>query len=278
MNPNTTTLTNVSFDLGCLLVSNARPLTVPEDNESREEFLRKEAIANVNLLLAKLYDMKERRDAEREAKDEELQIHDFERSAFEVDLPEHTTIFPRHKKIPPPKKLTKWERFAKEKGIMKRKRSRLVWDKTTKDWAPRWGYRSAKHNEEKATAVIEAKPGDDPNADPFEKRRLEKKLQKEKQNLNQMRNIKAARKGQQNDSQLPPAKSALEKRKHAKESGAKLLRVAQLSTASMGKFDNKAHKEEPKVRKKKKTQIGHITDTSSEKRRNLEILERIGAK
>ena len=58
-------------------------------------------------------------------------MHDFDRNPYEVDLPEHISVLPRHKKIPDitKKKLTRWEKFAKEKGIKKlKKRSRMVWD------------------------------------------------------------------------------------------------------------------------------------------------------
>jgi regulator of ribosome biosynthesis len=44
------------------------------------------------------------------------------------------------KPIPPPKKETRWEKFAKEKGIQNRKRSRMVWDEASQEWKPRWGF------------------------------------------------------------------------------------------------------------------------------------------
>lgn len=37
---------------------------------------------------------------------------------------------PREKPAPVPKPLTKWERFAKEKGIQKKKKPRTTWDDT----------------------------------------------------------------------------------------------------------------------------------------------------
>lgn len=38
--------------------------------------------------------------------------------------------------------MTTWEKFAKEKGIKKRKRSeRMEWDEKAKAWRPRWGYK-----------------------------------------------------------------------------------------------------------------------------------------
>ena len=45
--------------------------------------------------------------------------------------------------VPKPKALTKWEKYAKEKGIAKTKQSRMVWDQTSREWKPRWGYKKA---------------------------------------------------------------------------------------------------------------------------------------
>jgi len=43
-------------------------------------------------------------------------------------LPPPTFQCPREKPLPKVKADTKWEQFRKEKGIKKRKRSRMVWD------------------------------------------------------------------------------------------------------------------------------------------------------
>lgn len=65
--------------------------------------------------------------------------------------------------------MTRWERFAKDKGIRKRKRGRMVFDEIKKDWVPRWGAYSIKKNEKKANYIMEVKEGDDPYEDPFVK-------------------------------------------------------------------------------------------------------------
>jgi regulator of ribosome biosynthesis len=81
-----------------------------------------------------------------------------------VQLSPGITSIPRAKPPPTLKPETKWEKFRKEKGIMKRKKSRLVWDPTTQTWKPRWGYGRISQedlnnpNEEKW--VREAKPTD----------------------------------------------------------------------------------------------------------------------
>ena len=50
--------------------------------------------------------------------------------AIIAKLPTPTFILPRARRIPKPKPLTKWEQFAKEKGITKKKKgtSKLKWD------------------------------------------------------------------------------------------------------------------------------------------------------
>ena len=51
---------------------------------------------------------------------------------------------PREKPLPKKKPLSKWEAFAKTKGInAKKKKSRMVWCEVSKSWKPRWGYMSA---------------------------------------------------------------------------------------------------------------------------------------
>lgn len=103
-------------------------------------------------------------------------------------LPEKTTVVPRFRALPSEKILTKWQKYAKEKGISKKKRSRMVWDETIEDYAPRWGAYSIKHNASKAQAIIEVKKGEDPNQDPYEKQGLEKQLETEKQNMKTLKN------------------------------------------------------------------------------------------
>eukprot|EP00452_MALV-II_sp_L67-6_P000166 gene166-39_t len=76
-----------------------------------------------------------------------------------LEAPKSTFRVPREKPVPTEKAMTRWERFAQEKGIKKKKRSRLVWDEITKDWVPRWGYKSIKQIEDKATPVIDVKEG-----------------------------------------------------------------------------------------------------------------------
>ena len=64
-------------------------------------------------------------------------------------LPPPTFTLPREKPCPKPKPPTKWEQYAKEKGIQKKKKTKLVWDDVVKEWVPRFGYKKAKAETEK---------------------------------------------------------------------------------------------------------------------------------
>ena len=75
-----------------------------------------------------------------------------------VQLPDPVMRLPRAKPIPKPKPLTKWEKFAKEKGIVKKKRSKLAFDEATQDWKRIHGY--GKANDTLDTPIIEASDKD----------------------------------------------------------------------------------------------------------------------
>ncbi|KEP61399.1 UNVERIFIED_CONTAM: ribosome biogenesis regulatory protein (rrs1) protein [Hammondia hammondi] len=138
-----------------------------------------------------------------------------------------TFKLPRMHPAPAAKKLTRWEAFAKEKGIQKRKRSRLVWDDNTKDWVPRWGHKGVQQMNALAEAVIEDKDGEyvgrrgrdrgvkklrsslkdakkrrttQQVACPFEEKAKAKKLRQAKQKLRELRNTLEA----DTDRRLPP--------------------------------------------------------------------------
>ena len=75
-----------------------------------------------------------------------------------VSLPRPELALPRAKPVPKPKPLTKWQKFAAEKGISKKKRSKLVFDENAQDWKRRHGYNRG--NDEAAVPIIEASADD----------------------------------------------------------------------------------------------------------------------
>jgi regulator of ribosome biosynthesis len=73
-------------------------------------------------------------------------------------LPEPSTLLPRSKPVPKPREPTRWEQFAKAKGIVKRKRSSHAYDEQQQEWRPRYGRKSAK-NDGMKDWCMELKPG-----------------------------------------------------------------------------------------------------------------------
>lgn len=65
-------------------------------------------------------------------------------------LPAPTTVLPRAKPLPTVKPLTKWEQFARSKGITKKRKERAVWDEERQEWRARWGRDGANKKEEGA--------------------------------------------------------------------------------------------------------------------------------
>ena len=73
-------------------------------------------------------------------------------------LPKPLLRLPRTKPVPQPKPMTKWQKFAQEKGIVKKKRSALVFDEAAQDWKRRHGYKRG--NDDVQVPIIEASADD----------------------------------------------------------------------------------------------------------------------
>jgi len=57
-------------------------------------------------------------------------------------LPTPNIPLPREKSIPAEKAPTKWELFAKKKGIKgKTREGKMVYDEASGEWVPKWGYK-----------------------------------------------------------------------------------------------------------------------------------------
>lgn len=176
---------NVSLDLGHLLVLDNQPFKKDFLNEEDMLARGKQNIQNIFKNLFNLCKIQ---------KGEEEEKRDFDKADDSTRLPNPNTILPRSKPIPKPRAATKWEKFRLEKGIEKKKRSRLVYSETAGDWVPRWGkgryivfYYSAKKIEDITEWAIEEKPGMD-GKNPFELKNQDKKLQKMKQKKREMKN------------------------------------------------------------------------------------------
>lgn len=63
-----------------------------------------------------------------------------------AQLPPEQYFLPRSRPVPKAKAPTKWETYAKLKGIKKTKREKLVWDEGGQQWKPRFGFRGINQN------------------------------------------------------------------------------------------------------------------------------------
>ena len=109
----------------------------------------------------------------------------------EAVLPSAAETLPRKAAPPARKAETVWEKFAREKGIVKRKKSRMVLDETTGEYMPAWGYKRANAGPEE-WGIVEVKGNDDPEADPWTEARQKKRARIAKNALQQMRNQERA--------------------------------------------------------------------------------------
>ncbi|GBE60587.1 ribosome biogenesis regulatory protein [Babesia ovata] len=150
-----------------------------------------------------------------------------------ASLPKDDAItMPRMYPLPKPKPKTRWQLFAEARGIKKHKRSRKVFDKTTNDWVPRWGYKSIKKGPAANPPIVEVGDADyAQGVDPFENAKRSKNVQKTRQKLRELRNKSEA-------NALVKTQSTLQR--------------AKLSTRSFGEFDKKSESVGGKPRIKRK--------------------------
>jgi len=103
---------------------------------------------------------------------------------------------PRGKRLPSKKTDTRWEKFAKLKGIHKRKRSKLEFDENSQEYKRRWGYKRANDPTKSDDWIIEAKANDKPGTDPWselKKERDERVAKNEKQRKKNLIGAKGVR-------------------------------------------------------------------------------------
>ncbi|KAJ5180542.1 hypothetical protein N7492_003752 [Penicillium capsulatum] len=130
--------TPYTFDLGHLMANDPNPLELPP-TESMNDSLRATARDGAQCLLNQLLTT--------------CNITSTAENGVLLSLPAPNTSLPRHKPLPTPKPPTKWELFARKKGIGKysskpgaaladkERRKKLVYDEASGEWVPRWGYK-----------------------------------------------------------------------------------------------------------------------------------------
>ncbi|ORY82484.1 essential protein that binds ribosomal protein L11 [Protomyces lactucae-debilis] len=107
-----------------------------------------------------------------------------------ISLPEIVTRLPREKPVPAEKAESKWEKFARIKGIKaKRREGNLVFNEETEEWVPKWGYKGINKDAENAWLVEmdddkfakSAADGSDPRAEMRAERKAKGQGKNEKQ-------------------------------------------------------------------------------------------------
>ena len=106
-----------------------------------------------------------------------------------VELPAEVLDIPREKPLPKPKPLTRWEKFAQEKGITKRKRSQMVYDEDNDTYKARHGKDRIGEDQKKGPWLMLGSNGKGPDWDPYAARLEEKNKAKEKQSKQEQRNV-----------------------------------------------------------------------------------------
>eukprot|EP00092_Neocalanus_flemingeri_P013963 GFUD01015061.1.p1 GENE.GFUD01015061.1~~GFUD01015061.1.p1 ORF type:complete len:365 (-),score=117.49 GFUD01015061.1:476-1570(-) len=196
-------------------------------------------------------------------------------------FPPTTFKLPREKPAPKPKAMTKWEKYAKDKGIdKKKKKDRLVWDDVVSKWVPQFGYKKAQAENDK-NWMIPLKKTDDMEENPYEKIAEDKREKKAKNELQRLRNLARTKNVAVPSMGVVPATKNNQARAVTQSDDLKRAAdIAKSSTASLGKFQNDLSKKLEKTAKVKgvKRKFESNTaekDSTSEKERSLGILESI---
>ncbi|XP_047424692.1 ribosome biogenesis regulatory protein homolog [Mugil cephalus] len=247
---------DLDFDIGNLLACDKNRIESRDFRQKKkEDFLRSLARDNTQLLVNEIWKQPTERVEE----------------VIVAKLPDPKTPLPREKPPPKPRPPTKWEQFAKLKGIQKKKKTNLVWDETAKEWRRRWGYKRANDNTKEW--LIEVPETADPNEDQFSKRVKAKKERVAKNEFNRLKNIARAQKVKIPGMGLTP------KTQQNQDELSRAVSVAKTSTASLGRFQDSLPKEKaPKNKGKKRKFDPLIGDFSNERQKQLELLKTMGSK
>lgn len=220
----------LAFDLGHLLMTDPNLLDSKAFKSNPNEEMLKLTRDNTQLFINEMWNL------------ETTRVDGF----VIAKLPEPTTTLPRAKRVPKTRQPTKWELFAKKKGIQKKKKEKLVYNEEAGEWKPRFGYRSAKNEQEKQQWVVEAKNGEDPE-EAFGRKKTQKKERVAKNEFNRLKNIarSSGKKVVGKGSSVPPMEILGDAKKHEPKDLERAALLAKSSTASLGKFQAAAKNEKP---------------------------------
>lgn len=200
----------IKLDLGHLMAFDPRPVDSASFKKDRESYLREQCQFSTQLIVNKLFRIP------RERVDDILVIK----------LPKGIQTIPREKPLPKAKPPTKWEQYAKLKGITKTKKGRKVWDDVAKEWRPTWGMNAAGDKTKQWCIPYSSK--DDPNMDLFAKATSEKNERVAKNELQRLRNVARSTKTKGNSvPAITPAQIEKEKLKQEKPDKFQVVNLVQ---------------------------------------------------
>ncbi|KAI3616661.1 hypothetical protein WG66_011438 [Moniliophthora roreri] len=236
--------TPFDVDVGFLTVTDPNPIDEETYSANVEEHLQSLARDGVQNLLAKIFSL-----PTESSPDGPL-----------AQLPPPITQLPRAKPLPKPKPPTKWELFAKAKGIQRKRRDKKVWDEERQEWVNRWG-KDGKNKQLEEQWITEVPLNADPDYDP---RKVAKAERKERVANNEKQRLANIARAQQ-------VAGAREERKGEID---RTLATSRVSTASMGKFDKKLEGEKKLQGVKRKFQPNE-KPVEQEKKASLALLSRM---
>ncbi|KAG0267140.1 Rhodanese- sulfurtransferase [Mortierella polycephala] len=253
----------VEYDLGLLAAYDQNPVDEAALKKNKDEYLQSLCRDNAQLLFNEIF---------------QLQTISDDNGVMAM-LPVPTTLLPREKPLPKPKPETRWEKFAKAKGIGKRKKDRMVYGDASGEYKPRWGYKAINDDGTKDW-IIEVPAGSNPMEDQYEARRDAKKERIDKNEKRHRRNLDEAAVATKMDQKAVdkgdrPDMDNVRGMKR-KELESQIL-ISKGSTASAGKFDN-AIKGDLKPKGIKRQFAPTVADFSKEKAGNMSILDRVVGK
>ncbi|KAJ2776698.1 Rhodanese- sulfurtransferase [Coemansia interrupta] len=240
----------VEFDLGLLAsfdINMTDEAKLRGDKATREAYLKELSREGAQLMINELFSLPTTVDDD----------------SYYASLPKPITVLPREKPIPKEKPMTRWEKFAKFKGIQKRKSSGKVFDEASGEWRRTYGFKGVNNDDQKPW-LIEVPGNADQYEDQYKVRREEKKERIAKNN----------RRSQRNYEERVAAEKGMKPHEMRKKELQKALVLSKQSTASLGKFDAKL-KGEPKIKGIKRKFDPLVGSVDKEKTKNMAILNKV---
>jgi len=207
-------------DLGMLMCTDPNELDEKSFKSNKDKYLLDLTRDNVQILLNQVWELETDRVEE----------------CIVAKLPPPTYVLPRSRKCPVEKQLTKWEKFAKEKGIKKTKKDKKVFDTELDKWVPTYGFKRAQAEKDK-TWVLEVPKNADPMEDQFKKKLDVRSEKVAKNEIKRMKNVVRSKKIE------VPRVGYLGPQAASATQLLTAATIAKSSTASVGKFQEKLPKE-----------------------------------